>query len=78
MNSDTKKQIKDELDNTQYDYMCAEDNLISILAVMLSEKYFSQDTYDLIIAKIDIMRRKNTHLHDIGQNILANIPTTKR
>lgn len=70
---DEIKAIREELTDTSTDYYCIIDMIKFALYVLVSEQKISQDTYDLLVSKFDIVNRKFNRVSQIANRELTRI-----
>lgn len=70
---DEIKAIREELTNTSTDYYCIIDMIKFALYVLVSEQKISQETYDLLVSKFDIVNRKFSRVSQIANQELTRI-----
>ena len=64
--------IKEELNNFNKEYYSMSETIQFALYILVSEEKITQDTYDLLVSKFDILNRKYQHTYSIAHTQLVN------
>ena len=70
---DEIKATREEIENTSIDYSYIIDMIKFALYTLVSEHLIKQDTYDLLVSKIDIINKKFRRMEQIANTSLTKI-----